>query len=210
VQLKLQALLGLLNDLADETSAPFKFDAEVRLFEALDKAVAMLSEELKRQHLAVANHIPHELLPLWVDQHRFRKLFSFLLQLELSHLPEGGTVRFEAALPATAAGEPTEVELRLTDNGSPISPEAIACLFDPFVNGSSYPREFSIYLMACYFIVHHHNGRIRVGRGAERGLDLTMVLPLKPAPERPHDESGEFLVRAMTNERLWQRLLAGV
>jgi hypothetical protein len=42
-----------------------------------------------------------------------------------------------------------------------------------------------------------------------RGLALTIHLPLRPQPSDPVDESQEFLVRAMTNERLWDRLMAG-
>jgi hypothetical protein len=70
------------------------------------------------------------------------------------------------------------------------------------------PQEFGVLLMACYFIVHHHGGRIDV-RPSE-GHGLTFILHLTVQPEQPNagDQGEEFLVRAMTNERLWERLLA--
>jgi two-component system probable response regulator PhcQ len=86
----------------------------------------------------------------------------------------------------------------------------IVALLDPLAVNRGEPQNAGIYLMACYFIVFHHGGRIRVAQAGEGGMALTLSLPLHPQAADSKDENEEFLVRAMSNERLWERLLAGV
>lgn len=210
VQQRVRLILDHLTDLAEGASGPFRFDTEVRLKEAVDAAASQLAPELAQRRIEVTNQIDPALPPLRVDGVRFGKLFSLLLRDELCNLQEGGIVRFEAALHPAGDGRPAEVELLVTDNGPGVPPDAILSLFDPFVTRKERPQEYGINLMACYFVVYHHGGRIQVRQGPERGLGLTITLPLQPPPVAPGNEADEFLVRAMTNERLWERLLAGI
>jgi K+-sensing histidine kinase KdpD len=85
---------------------------------------------------------------------------------------------------------------------------AILSMFDPFLMRKQMPQEFGVLLMACYFIVHHHGGRIDVRPSESQGLTFTVHLPVQPEALDGADQGEQFLVRAMTNERLWERLLA--
>jgi K+-sensing histidine kinase KdpD len=44
----------------------------------------------------------------------------------------------------------------------------------------SVPSEYGIHLMACFFIVHHHGGRIEAKSQPGRGTIFTLRLPLQP------------------------------
>ena len=143
-----------------------------------------------------------------MDHPKLRKLFQLLLRDELANLQAGATIRFEAQAQTGADGQPTGLELVLHDNGPGLPEGAIMAIFDPFFVRSDSPDEFGIYLMACYFIVYHHGGTMNVGPGKEGGLAFRIALPLRPSAGSPVDENEDFLVRVMTNERLWERLLA--
>jgi two-component system probable response regulator PhcQ len=207
---RLKFILSLLDDIAEDRGSTFRFDQEARIHESINEAIQPIAGDLAARKIEVANLTPKDLPPLLVDHRRFQKLFSLLLRHELSTLPDGSVVRFEGSLRPSSDGRPEEIDLFVTDNGKGIPAQAILSLFDPLRVDGEPATESEMYLMAVYFIVYHHGGRIQVGHRSGRGLALTITLPLRPQPSEPGDETQEFLVRAMTNERLWDRLLAGV
>jgi len=209
VQAQVKSVLGLLNDLADQASGPFEYDTEVNLREAVEAALEGAAEELARRGIQVTNLVPADLPRPRVDPRRFCKLFPFLLQEELANLPNGAVVRIEAALRPADGPRPVEIEVFLIDDGPGISSEALLSMVDPVFARNPEVQRSGVLLMACYFIVYHHGGRIRQQSGAHRGLALSFTLPLQPAAPNRGAGSEDFLVRAMTNERLWERLLAG-
>ena len=80
-------------------------------------------------------------------------------------------------------------------------------ILDPFVTGGGAPSEYGINLMACFFIVHHHGGKIEAKRQSGGGNAFTVRLPLQPALAAAPDETA-FLQKAILNDELWEKLLA--
>ena len=68
--------------------------------------------------------------------------------------------------------------------------------------------EYGINLIACFFIVHHHGGKIEAKSQHGYGTTFTLRLPLKPEPAVPPQGEAEFLQKALLNENLWEKLLA--
>jgi len=209
VQAQVKSVLGLLIDLADQASGPFKYDTEVSLRETLDTALGELATELAQRRIQVSNLVSADLPRLRVDLRRFSKLFPFLLQEQLANLKDGAVMRLEATLRPAEGLRPAEIEVFLNDDGPGISSAAMFSMVDPVFARDPRVQQSGVLLMACYFIVYHHGGRIRQEVGSHRGLALSLTLPLEPAPLDPSGEGENFLVRAMTNDRLWERLLAG-
>jgi len=95
----------------------------------------------------------------------------------------------------------------LKDDGPGLPAEAVRLLFDPFVVRTDSPAEYGINLMACYFIVHHHGGRIEAHN--EQGKGTTFVLTFNTNPERPAPcNDQQFLEKVVLNEQLWEKLIA--
>ncbi len=207
---RLRMVVALLDDLASEKGGAFRFDQEVKLHAAIQEALGPLAADLAARRIEVNNLVSPDLPSLLVDNQRFQKLFSLLLRHELSTLPEGAAVRFEALFRPATDQHGDELDILFSDNGTGLAGQAILSLFDPLLVGNGPGADSEMFLMAVYFIVYHHGGRVNLTKGAGSGLALTLTFPLRPKLTEIKEDTRDFLVRAMTNERLWDRLLAGV
>jgi hypothetical protein len=61
--------------------------------------------------------------------------------------------------------------------------------------------------MGCFFIVHHHGGRIEARSEEGKGTTFTIHLPVNPS-EAPTEDRQEFLQRVWLNETVWQKLIS--
>ncbi|HTI69203.1 MAG TPA: response regulator [Candidatus Limnocylindria bacterium] len=189
-------------------SAPRVFGTEVVLREVVERGVSSIRTELAAHQILVNNSIPVDLPVMHVDGSRFQRLFELLLRDEVATLQSGAQIWIDASLlPATADTE-QRIEIRLRDNGPGLPHDAILSVFDPFFVRSENPQEFGLNLMACFFIVHHHGGTIDVQNVPEGGLLFRMELPLRAVLVGQEEGAGDFLSRVMTNDHLWERLLA--
>jgi len=204
---RITQMLQFLSDAARTSDGSFA--PGVKLPELVQDRLAAIQPQLAGRSVQADLQIPADLPPLVADRPRLEKLFDFLFEEELNNLPEGGRFQLHArALPANGH-DPERIELRLEDNGPGVSPDALRGLFDPFYARSGDPRQTGIRLMACYFIVFHHNGRIRLDSPPEGGLHLNIQLPLQPPATSPRSNEEEFLQRVLFNDRLWEKILAG-
>ena len=77
-------------------------------------------------------------------------------------------------------------------------------VFDPFVVRNDSPSEYGINLMACFFIVHHHGGKIEAETVPEGGTRFTMRLPVNPGEFQNFQHSEETLQRMLLNQTGWE------
>ena len=208
VQSQMEKINHLLKDLwtaSENPSAPFA--DEVSLRQIVDEALAVLHDQVTSRRIEIENRIPDSLPALKADKPKFRRLFELLLTEELSTLPAGSRVTFSAEL--EGGGAKPEIALQITDNGPGWPPDALRVIFDPFVVRDSVPSEYGINLMACFFIVHHHGGKIDAKSQAGRGTTFTLRLPLQPERAVTPPGESDFLQKALLNGELWQKLIAG-
>jgi two-component system probable response regulator PhcQ len=204
VQGQIEKINGLLGDLrtASENKASHLFADEIQLKPAVAHCLDQLRETLAARRIQVENQIPDTLPPLRVDRPKFDRLFDLLLKDELAMLPAGSRITFTAELQAD------EIAVFLTDNGPALPQEALRVVLDPFVVTSGKPSEYGINLMACFFIVHHHGGKIEAENLPGGGNRFTLHLPLQPERTTAATDESDFLKKALLNENLWEKLLA--
>ena len=204
MQGQIEKIHHLLGDLraASENQSRQPFASEIQLQAVVGRALDLLQAPLAARRIEVENQIPDSLPVLRVDQPKFDRLFELLLRDELAMLPAGSRITLAAEL----QGE--EVVVSLTDNGPALPQEALRVVLDPFTTTRSAPSEYGINLMACFFIVHHHGGRMEAQNLPGGGNRFTLHLPLHPERPTAADEETDFLKKAMLNEDLWQKLLA--
>ena len=199
---KINNLLGDLRSASENNKNAEPFADEIDLKTALAARVDALRDAFAARRITVNNQIPDSLPALRVDKPKFDRLFDLLLKDELAMLPAGSSITLSAEV------QGGEAAITLIDNGPPLPPNALQVVLDPFTVTSGGPSEYGINLMACFFIAHHHGGKIEA-QSQPGGNTFIIRLPLKP--ERvaaPPAEETNFLQRALLNESLWSKLIS--
>ncbi|MGH7739143.1 MAG: response regulator [bacterium] len=209
VQTQMDKVGFLLSDLWEASEKPkYNFPDELKLRDVIDQALKKTEGALAARKIKVQNLVSADLAPMKVDGGKFHRLFELLLEDEAANLPEGSEVKISAQVLGPAQG-PTEIEIKIADNGPGLSSEALQSLFDPFFARSQHPQDFGLNLMTCFFIVYHHGGKIEASTGPEpgRGALFTLRVPANPLAGPPLTSDQDFLHRILMNENLWERLL---
>jgi len=207
VQGQIERINNLLTDLWNASeNAPARFADVVALRGVVNQAVQSHADAFAAKNISVYNLIPDSLPHLNVDGRKFTRLFDLLLKDELASLPAGAQVTFTAKL--LDGGDKPEILIEVSDNGPGIPQEALRVIFDPFVVRNDAPSEYGIHLMACYFIVFHHGGKIEASSEPGRGTTFTLRLPLNPERAVPPDNDQDFIRKVLLNEAIWQKLIS--
>ena len=207
VQYQIERINNLLKDLWTASESPtFRFADSVVLRAVVNGSVDSLQAELAAKQIKVDNQIPDSLPNLNVDLTKFTRLFELLIKDEIASLPAGCCVTFKARLHNHSAKP--EVEIEVSDNGPGLPQEALRVIFDPFVVRSDTPSEYGIHLMACFFIVYHHSGKIEARSEEGKGTTFTLRLPLNPERVPVQTGNQDFLQKALLNESLWEKLIS--
>jgi two-component system, probable response regulator PhcQ len=209
VQGQLDKIDNLLKDLwtASEKPAP-QFADRVRLHEIVGETLARLKDALAAKDIQVENLVPDSLPILSVDRSRFHRLFELLLRDEIVSLPAGSQITLSATLLTGAQPDCEEIQVTVSDNGPGLPEETIRLVFDPFALRSDSPLEYGIHLMTCYFIVHHHGGRIAARSEVGEGTTFTLRLPTNPTRVPPSQRERQLLQKVQSSEPLWQELIS--
>jgi two-component system probable response regulator PhcQ len=208
VQGQIEKINNLLKDLWTASEKPsFEFSTRVKLREVVNASIEQLKKDLAAKKITVENNIPDSLPEMNVDKAKFYRLFDLMLKDEIASLPTGCKVAFSAP-PYNGSGQTQTVQIQITDNGPGLPPEALRLVFDPFVVRSDSPAEYGIHLMACFFIVHHHGGRIEARSDARNGTVFTIRMPVNPNSVPPVQNEQDFLQKVILNDSLWKKLIS--
>jgi len=208
VQGQIEKINNMLKDLWTASEKPaVAFGDRVHLHEVLADTLLQLKDRFAAKKIQVESRIPANLPLLHVDKPKFCRLFELLLKDELASLPAGSRVTLTAALRDGTEASRQEIQVVVSDDGPGLPKEALRLVFDPFVVRTDSPLEYGIHLMACYFIVHHHGGRITAANEAGGGTTFTLRLPLNPDKVLLPQEEQEFLHKVLLSETLWEKLI---
>jgi len=210
VQGQLHKINFMLKDLWSATEKPnFQFADRVQLRVILEETLAQLRPALEAKQIQVENQIPATLPELSVDRPKFCRLFELLLKDELVTLPEGSRVTLSASVGEGPSADKQFIRVQVSDNGPGMPTEALRVVFDPFMVRADSPMEYGINLMACFFIVHHHGGRIEAKSAPGQGTTFTLRLPLNPlhAPVVSPSEA-DFMQKVLLSDSIWEKLIS--
>ena len=194
---------AMLKDLWVASEKPvLNFIDPVSLHGVIGAALEKSQATLAAKNISVENNVPDSLPPLLVDRPKFQRLFELLLKDEIVSLPPGSRIIFSAE-PAGA-----EIRVRISDNGPGLPKEALRLLFDPFQVRSDSPQEYGINLMACYFIVHYHGGKIEAASAEGRGTTFTLTLPTDPGKIPADVDNAALSQKLLAQDARWAKLNA--
>ncbi|MDB6016197.1 MAG: Hydrogenase transcriptional regulatory protein hupR1 [Pedosphaera sp.] len=209
VQGQVEKINDLLKDLwlASE-KPPFQFGDRLRLDEVVAEVLAGMKDAFAAKNIRIENNISDSLPPLMADKPKFVRLFELLLRDELVSLPAGSSVTLSARLSPESTSQRREIQVEIRDDGPGLPQEALRLIFDPFVMRNDSPKEYGISLMACYFIVHHHGGRIEAKSAEPHGTIFNLRLLTNPNQTPLVEENHEFFQKVLLNNTMWEKLLA--
>jgi two-component system, probable response regulator PhcQ len=206
-QVQIRRITGLLTDLVIATERNDSPSLEeLRLDETVAASIEKLKDSLSQSGITIVNQIPAGLPPLLVEREKFQRLFDLLLKDEIISLPPGHHIFLSARLGSEAE---QEVKIDLRDDGPGLPREALRSVFDPFALRIGNHHEFGINLMACYFIIYHHGGKIDVQNQEGQGVTFTLTFPVRPKIVSPAEEEEAFITKVLMNDAFWERLVAG-
>ncbi|MGC3960502.1 MAG: ATP-binding protein [Verrucomicrobiota bacterium] len=192
---------NLLKDLWAASEKPATQTTErVNLHALVNETVEHLKSSITAKNITVTNEIPVDLQPITAERDKFNRLFDLLLKEELASLPAGGKINFTAG--AVNHSAKPEIRVQIADNGPGLSAEKLQCLFDPFMVRADAPSEYGIHLMGCFFIVHHHGGRIEATSEEGKGTTFTLHLPVSPVNSLDELNQG-ILQKSRLAEQVW-------
>ena len=122
-------------------------------------------------------------------------------------MPSGSRIALSAAALNNAPSGKDAIQVQVSDNGPGLPKEALRLVFDPFVVRSDSPMEYGIRLMACFFIVLHHGGRIDARSQEGQGTTFTLRLPTNPNLVPASQNEQEFLQKVLLSDSLWEKLI---
>jgi len=208
VQLQIGRINNMLKDLWTASEKPaFEFTDRVRLRQVVTETIDQLKDSFAAKNIQVDNAIPESLPVLTVDKLKFYRLFELLLKDEIASLPSGSRIALSAAALNNAPSGKDAIQVQVSDNGPGLPKEALRLVFDPFVVRSDSPMEYGIHLMACFFIVHHHGGRIDARSQEGQGTTFTLRLPTNPNLVPASQNEQEFLQKVLLSDSLWEKLI---
>ncbi|MCC3406999.1 MAG: sensor histidine kinase [Microcoleus sp. PH2017_10_PVI_O_A] len=126
------------------------------------------------------------------DWDQLARLFTNLVSNAVQYTPSGGEIEVELQLPAknkrNSSAINSALQIKVTDTGIGISPEALPHLFDRFYRADPARTHRSaagsgLGLAIAKAIVENHRGQIRIDSQVDRGTAVTVTIPAHKSAE---------------------------
>jgi two-component system sensor histidine kinase FlrB len=184
VQAGLRTLTATVNNVLHFHSLPETERAPVDLGQLLGWARDFFRPLARQSRVALSlqNRVAGVLFP--ADRHRLEQVLLNLVLNSVRAMPGGGWIE----LAGRRIHEGQAVALSVSDTGPGISPEHLACIFEPgFSTRAGSP---GLGLAVCRKIVEQHGGTITAGSRPACGATFTLTFPLPQQPEAERLSKG--------------------
>lgn len=161
-------LESLVNELLAYAASPAPVSGSCELCDLLRHTVSLLASEAAEQGITIANDCPSE-LQLPGNRDRLEQVFLNLGRNALQAMPNGGTLRFQAATSGN------EAVITVADSGHGIAAQDLPLVFDPFF--TTRARGTGLGLALCKKVVEEYGGTISLESTTGEGTTATVTLP---------------------------------
>ena len=144
---------------------------------AIEKALNMIGSELKPTTEIVKAY--GELPPVTCYPQKLGQVFINILMNAAQAVGDNGVINIDTrqSMPASG-GEPSRVEIRITDNGHGIPGREIPKVFDPFFTTKPVREGTGLGLSISYDIVKSHGGEMLIDSPENEGTTVRVILPV--------------------------------
>jgi signal transduction histidine kinase len=155
-----------------------KFELKIDLVDlrrVLEEAVLLSSPALQLRRIRVKLELAKDCPKIPGDAGYLQQVFLNLINNSMDAMPQGGELRIETRL---EDGGAPRVAVRVADNGTGMSPETMAHVFDPMFTTKRMGTGTGLGLAICDQIIRQHGGTISVESDPGRGTAFTLLLPI--------------------------------
>lgn len=164
---------ALLNEILD-FSKPLELTRRLcRVPEVLENALAVVATELEVTRVQVAKDYAPHVAPVRCDEAKMQQVLLSIFKNSIEAMVPGGELHI--GLSQHRAGRGQEVQIAIRNNGSPIPPEHLSKVFEPFF--STKRSGTGLGLASVKKIVEEHGGSIAIASAAGEGTTTTIRLP---------------------------------
>ncbi len=142
------------------------------IHEGIDMTLILLKNSYKN-HIEIVKNYDENLTALKCYPGKMNQVFLNLLSNAIDAIPDKGTIWI------TTKKEENKAIIKVKDNGSGISKEAEAKLYDPFFTTKPVGQGTGLGLSITYGIIKEHNGEIKVNSKPGQGSEFLIILPLE-------------------------------
>jgi len=151
-----------------------------RVEDILNKNLSVLEPECQKLGVQVERHYETGSYTLEADGDMLYRAFVNLFSNALQAMPQGGSLNVQTALVNGKRGLP-EVQIKITDTGQGIPPEAQKKIFNPFF--TTHETGTGLGLAIVQSIIDSHNGYVELESEEGKGTAVIIRLPLfQPVP----------------------------
>jgi two-component system sensor histidine kinase HydH len=156
-----------------EFSRPIKIVKKwVSVSELISDSLKLIENQAKEKNIAIKSGITPRTLRGFLDPDRIHQVLLNLYLNAIEAMETGGTLEIAACL------SPIDQKLliQIKDTGPGIDPENMAHIFDPYY--TTKPSGTGLGLAIVHNIIEAHHGRIVPNRIPQKGLAMSIYLPL--------------------------------
>jgi signal transduction histidine kinase len=165
---RLSRLLTNLLDFARPRQPEFQ---EVDVRPVVDSVVALLAHTAQQSGVELRKHLPASLPLVESDSEQLKQVILNLAINAIQAMPDGGEIEISAA--EKNAG----IVIAIKDQGSGIPAENLEKIFDPFF--TTKDGGTGLGLSVAHQIITQHGGVITAERNVDRGMTLSVMIPIR-------------------------------
>lgn len=164
---------ALLNEILD-FAKPLELNRRLcRVPEIIENALAVVSTELEVTRIQVTKDYAAHLAPVRCDEAKMQQVLLSIFKNSMEAMSPGGQLHI--GLSQHRAGRHQEVQIVIKNDGSPIPPEHLSKVFEPFF--STKRSGTGLGLASVKKIIEEHGGHISLASGEGQGTTTSIRLP---------------------------------
>ncbi|GKS57107.1 hypothetical protein YTPLAS18_06340 [Nitrospira sp.] len=171
---------ALLNEILD-FAKPLELNRRLcRVTEVVESALAVVATELEVTRIQVTKDYGPHLAPVKCDEAKMQQVLLSIFKNSVEAMVPGGELHIK--LSQHRAGRGQEIQIAIRNDGSPIPPEHLSKVFEPFF--STKRSGTGLGLASVKKIIEEHGGHIGIASAEGEGTTTTIRLP--GIVRRPH------------------------
>jgi two-component system sensor histidine kinase HydH len=166
---RLNRVVGQLLDFARPVKISRK-STPIKTF--IEDSLKLVEVQAADKNINIETHFPAQMHPIFVDPDRLNQVLLNLYLNAIESMDDGGKLDVWIS----NSEYQNSIEIKVADNGSGISPEDLAHIFDPYFTTKAAGTGLGLAIV--HNIVEAHGGKVKVDSKIGEGAIFTIHLPL--------------------------------